>query len=113
MHAVADLKAQTGVTDDQLNKICTKHHLRKIASSVDNYLRFATRFSLPRGVLAGIQTDLNLTFVQKTERVFLWWRENMANPTYLSFVETCLEFTEGGVAREICRLCATIPTRKS
>ncbi len=87
--------------------------MRKITSSVDNYTKFAARFGLPPGVLAGIRTDPNLDFIGKTQAVFLWWHANIANPTYLSFVETCLELTEGGVAREMCKLCTTIiPTRK-
>ncbi len=81
-----------------------------IASSVDNNNKFVTRFGLLSGVLAGIRTDPNLEFIGKTQAVFLWWCESNANATYLSFVETCLELNEGGVAREMCKLCATIPT---
>ena len=102
--SVADIEKETGVSHDQLQAMCTIHHLRDIAHFVDNYLKFTARFSLPPGVLAGIKTDLNLDFVQKTEQVFLWWHANIRSPTYLSFVETCLDLGEGDVARKMCRL---------
>ncbi len=105
---VEDLKKETGVTDDQLNQRCTLKHLRDITPSVGNYLKFASHFNLPPGVLAGINANLNLSFKQKTETVFLWWQANIQNATYLSFVQACLDPTvsEGAVARKMCRLCA-------
>ncbi len=105
---VEDLKAETGVTDDQLNQRCALKHLRDITPSVGNYLKFASHFNLPPGDLAGINVDLNLSYPQRTEAVFLWWHKNIKYATYLSFVQMCLNpsVSEGDVAREMCRLCA-------
>ncbi len=105
---VEDLKIETGVTDDQLNQKCTEEHLKKVASSVGNYTKFASGFHLPQGVKSRIRVDQSLSYNQKTEAVFLWWHENVKNSTYLIFVQVSLNpiVSEKDVAREMCRLCA-------
>ena len=102
--SVADIEKETGVSHDQLQAMCTIQHLRDIAPFVDNYLKFAARFSLLPGVLAGIETDPKLDFIQKTQQVFLWWHANIRSPTYFTFVEACLDLGEGDVARKMCSL---------
>ncbi len=84
--------------------------MKKITPSVGNYLKFASHFNLPPGDLAGINVNPNLSYNLKTEAVFLWWRKNIQNATYLSFVQACLDpsVSEGDVARKMCRLCQQV-----
>ncbi len=107
---VESLKKETGVTDHQLNQSCTEEHLKKIAPHVENYTKFASKLNLPKGVQAGIRVDLNSSYIQRTEAVFLWWCRNIQNATYLSFVQVCLDPTvsEGDVARKMCKLCQQV-----
>ncbi len=100
------LKAETGVTDDQLNQRCVEKHLKEIVPFVKNFNKFATIFKLPDDSLSGIDNNPNLELVQKTEAVFLWWSKNTKNPTYRSFVESSIELSEDDIAREMCELCA-------
>ncbi len=103
--SLEDLKRETKVTDVQLGLKCTVKHLKQLASSVANYPKFASVFNLTGGELSDIETNLKLSYCSKTEQVFLWWSNNIRNPTYLSFVESCLYLKEGGLAREMCTLC--------
>ena len=105
---INDLKKQTGVSDNQLGQECQEKHLKKITQDVENYLQFASKFDLPRDVLADIKTDNKLLFGQRTEKVFLWWRKNSGNPTYLTFVQACLELGQGDIARKMCKMCKGI-----
>ncbi len=105
---INDLKKQTGVSDNQLGQECQEKHLKKITQDVENYLQFASKFDLPRDVLADIKTDNKLLFGQRTEKVFLWWRKNSGNPTYLTFVQACLELGQGDIARKMCNMCKGI-----
>ncbi len=100
------LKAETGVIDDKLNQRCFEKHLKEIVPFVKNFNKFATIFKLPDDILSGIDNDPNLELVQKTEAVFLWWRENIRNATYRSFVESSIELSEDDTARKMCELCA-------
>ncbi|XP_064387238.1 uncharacterized protein LOC135335603 isoform X4 [Halichondria panicea] len=100
-----DLKMETKVTDAQLRLKCTVKHLKELAPSVGNYPKFASAFNLTGGDLSNIETDLKLSYTSKTEQVFLWWSKNTKSPTYLTFVKTCLNLKEGGLAREMCILC--------
>ncbi len=107
---VNDLKKETRVTDKQLGQVCRKKHLKEIAQHVGNYPQFASKFDLPPPVASGIDTDLKLSYDQKAEKVFLYWRKNAKNPTYLTFVQACLELGEGGIARKMCKLSKGIIT---
>ena len=104
-----DLIQETKVTDAQLGLKCTVKHLKELAPSVGNYPKFASAFNLSGGDLSDIETDLKLSYTSKTERVFLWWSKNIKNPTYLSFVRSCLYLKEGGLARKMCILCQGMP----
>ncbi len=100
-----DLIQETKVTDAQLGLKCTVEHLRELAPSVRNYPKFASEFNLSGGDLSDIETDLKLSYTSKTEQVFLWWHNNTKNPTYLTFVQSCLYLNEGGLAHKMCLLC--------
>ncbi|XP_064387065.1 uncharacterized protein LOC135335465 isoform X4 [Halichondria panicea] len=102
---INDLKKQTKVSDDQLGQECQKKHLKKITQDVENYPQFASKFDLPPDVKAEIDTDNKLLYGQKTEKVFLWWRKNSGNSTYLTFVQACLELGQGDIARKMCKMC--------
>ncbi len=84
--------------------------MKKIAPHVEDYTKFASKFNLPKGVQTGIKVDLNSSYPQRTEAVFLWWHKNIQNATYLSFVQVCLDpsVSEGDVAREMCKLCQQV-----
>ncbi len=103
---IEDLKKKTGVTDDQLNQKCTEEHLKKIASSVRNFTKFADVLYLPPGVASCISVDTNES--KKAEAVLLKWHKMFFGSTYLLFVQACLHpsVSEGDVAEEMCRLCA-------
>ncbi len=103
---ITSLKAETGVTDDQLNQRCSVKHLNGVAPHVGNYTKFATCFSLPPAIIAGINTNLLLSFQQKTEAVFEWWSSNTRNATYRNFIQACIVLSEGDVARRMSELCA-------
>ncbi len=100
------LKTETGVTDYQLQQKCTIEHLKAITIDVGNYPQFASKFDLPPAVRAGIENHTpKFEYRQMTEEVFLWWSRNTGNATYLVFVQACLEFGKGGIARTMCELC--------
>ncbi len=101
---VNDLKVEIEVTDEQLRQKCAIEHLKDIAPDVENYTKFAKHYEIPKGELAGI-TDPLKDVVEKTEAVFLWWREFNPDPTYLRFVNDCLKLREGNLARKMCSLC--------
>ncbi len=105
---ITSLKAETGVTDDQLNQRCSKKHLEEIAPHVGNYTKFATRFSLPQNIIGGINANLLLSFQDKTVSVFEWWRTNtnQYSSTYRNFIQACIDLSEGDVARRMSSLCA-------
>ncbi len=106
---VKALKTETGVTDYQLQQKCMITHLKKITKQVANRPAFSSRFGLPPAVISDIEDHVpKLDYRQKTEKVFLWWRENGKNPTYLTFVQECLELDKGSIARTMCELCKGI-----
>ncbi len=106
MITVDSLKESTGVTDDQLDKECSEAHLSLLAPHIGNYTKFASALSLPAGEESDISTKPLWNFQQKTEAVLLWWCNHTLNATYRSFVQTCISLSEGGIARELCILCA-------
>ncbi len=106
MITVDSLKESTGVTDDQLDKECSKAHLKLLAPHIGNYTKFSSALGLPTGKESDIKTNQYWDFQQKTEEVLLWWCKNASNATYRSFVQTCISLSEGGIARELCDLCA-------
>ncbi len=103
---ITSLKTETGVTDDQLDQRCPVKHLHKVAPFVGNYTKFATCFNLPPGEISGINANLLLSFQQKTEAVFQYWSSNTKNACYRSFIQACIDISEGDVARRMSLLCA-------
>ncbi len=102
---VDSLKKYTGVTDYQLDKNCSEAHLKLLTPHIGNYTKFASALGISNNEISGISTHPLWDFQQKTEAVLLWWCNN-ADATYRSFVETCISLSEGGIAREMCKLCA-------
>ncbi len=105
---VNDLKVEKEVTDEQLRQKCAPQHLKDIAPSIGDYIKFAKHYEIPKGELAEIKNSTEIDFVAKTEAVLLWWREFNPDPTYLRFVNDCLKLREGDVAREMCSLCKSM-----
>lgn len=103
---IDSLKTETNVTDDQLKRLCLDRHLKEISIHVGQYHQFASIFGLRDGEVSDIDTDLRLNYALKTEKVFLTWKKNNSNPSYLNFVTTCIRLREGGLARRMCQLCA-------
>ena len=105
---IDDLKKEINVTDSQLDQKCSNEHLKDVARDVKNYTEFATEFEIPKGDLAEIEHDPNMTFTLKTEKVFLLWNQNYANTSYKKFVEICIKLFKGDIAKKMCKLCATL-----
>ncbi len=101
------LKRDFKLSDDQLKQKCSKQHLEIVAPDVENYLEFASRLNLRKGDLKEIKTDVDLTYIQKTKAVLLWWNKNCDDATYKIFIETCLDIPDGDSAKAMSRLCAS------
>ncbi len=103
---VDSLKKSIGVTDDQLDMNCSEAHLKLLTPHIGNYTQFASALGLSDNEISSISTNLLSSFKQRTEAVLLLWCNNALNPTYRSFVQTCISLSEGVVARKMCKLCA-------
>ena len=100
------LKEHTGVTDEQLGSVCSNEHLNKIADDIENYLQYAHALGLKDRQIAEIRTNVGLTFLLKTQKVLLMWKnDNIFTATYQRLVEAALLLGHGTLAGKICQLC--------
>ena len=100
------LKDNTGVTDEQLGLICSNEHLNKIADDINNYLQYAHALGLKDRQTAEIHTNINFTFLLKTQKVLLTWKnDNIYTATYQRLADVSLELGSAVLAGKICQLC--------
>ena len=104
--SVHELKANLGVTDKQLDLVCSDDHLKKLADEIEDYHQYGYALSLKGWQLTEINTDPSLTFVMKTQAVLKRWKENdLYKATYLNLLKVVLDLSEGVLAVKLCELC--------
>lgn len=100
------LKDKTGVSDDQLVKMCSDTHLKELAENIEDYEKFAHALELKDWQLSDIKTDLNMNYVMKTYAVLKYWKtDNVFKATYERLLNAVLSVGEGVLAIKICELC--------
>lgn len=102
---LTDLQERTGATNEHLNQVCSDKHLKQIAKQLDNYKQYGDILGLEDYQMAAIETDRELTYLMKLEKVLdTWKKNNVHHASYGVLAQKCLDLRRSDVATTICRL---------
>ena len=103
---VADIVTHVGISEENLDRECSKEHLQEIGTFLPNWHEFAEALLLNNAQITGIQNNPNICYEMKAEKVLeLWHRRDVFRATYRRLVDICLHrFKHGESAQKICLL---------
>ena len=108
MIILENLKRQTGVTDEQLNKEVNDLDLDDLSEHIVEYRKYGQRLHLSEADVKSIERDPRLFHSVKliTAEVFKEWHRKLSfEATYRELVEVALKLEDGIAAKKICEVC--------